>query len=494
MYNSVLVANRGEIALRIMMTLKSLGIESVILSSPVDRKTLPVKLADKVIELPGNLPNESYLNYEYFLPIAKELGVEAIHPGYGFLSENIDFRKAVDKVGIDFIGPTSENMQVLGEKVSAREAARRAGVPLLPGSLEPREVDELFEIAKNIGFPVLIKASAGGGGRGIRLVKKPEDFMDMATLAMQEAKSAFGNPEIFVEKYLISAKHIEVQLLGTDKGVLHFGERDCSMQRKNQKLIEEAPAPSISREKAKDIHESAVALANTVHYKNAGTAEFLLDTDGNYYFMEVNTRIQVEHPVTEFITSEDLIYRQLQVASGEELGIDQKDIRFRGHAIEARIYAEDPYHDFRPSPGKISKIIHPHGAGLRVDSHAENNSDIPNFYDSMIGKLISYGSSREMARTKLSIALGSYTLTGIHTTIPFLKQVIDSEEFKTLGYDTKFLERNMEKFKPYKSLELVARAVAAYKQATQTAIPSTNGKTVDENLLWKKSYWGYMRW
>ncbi|RMG23657.1 MAG: ATP-grasp domain-containing protein [Methanobacteriota archaeon] len=496
MYNSILIANRGEIALRILHTLKAIGVESVILSSPIDRDTLPVRLADKVIELPGNLPHESYLNFEYFLPLAKEMGAEAVHPGYGFLSENIEFRMAVSKQKLDFVGPTEENMRILGEKVPAREAARKSGTPLLPGSYEPREIDELFEIAKNIGFPVLIKASAGGGGRGIRLVEKEEDFMPMAELAAQEAQGAFGNPEIFVEKYLRFAKHIEVQLLGTETGVLHFGERDCTIQRKNQKLIEEAPAPSITREKASEIHESAVALGNTVKYMNAGTAEFLLDEEGNHYFMEVNTRIQVEHPVTEFITGEDLIFRQLQVASGEDLELDQKDIGFKGHAIEARVYAENPYNQFMPSPGKIHRLRHPMGPGIRVDSHAEPNSLIPNFYDSMIGKLISFGATREMARKKLVNAINQYRITGIHTTLSYIRQILETDEFKTFNYHTKFLETNPKSLSiPSEIIKAASGAAVLMLQQQRPQNMNTDvSQTVSGDQFWKRSYFSAVRW
>lgn len=495
MYNSVLIANRGEIALRILHTLKSIGIESVILSSPVDMNSLPVRLADRVIELPGDLPQDSYLNFDYFLPIAKEIGVDAVHPGYGFLSENISFRRAVKTHKLDFVGPTEENMRILGEKVPAREAARKAGTPLLPGSYEPREVDELFEIAKNIGFPVLVKASAGGGGRGIRLVEKEEDFMKMATLAAQEAQGAFGNPEIFVEKYLRSAKHIEVQLLGTEQGVLHFGERDCTVQRKNQKLIEEAPAPSISRRKAAEIHESAVALGDTVKYMNAGTAEFLLDEEGNHYFMEVNTRIQVEHPVTEYITGEDLILRQLQVASGEDIGIDQKDIHFKGHAIEVRVYAENPYNNFQPSPGQIHKLHHPMGPGIRVDSHAEPFSMIPNFYDSMIGKLISFGPTREIARKKLVNAINDYQITGIHTTLAYLKQILETAEFRNLNYNTKFLESQPPSLSIPRVLIEVAMAGAVLSlQADKPAERESGEGMVSGDQFWKRSYFPAVRW
>ncbi len=496
MYNSVLIANRGEIALRIIHTLKAIDVESVILASPIDLNSLPVRLADRIIELPGNLPHESYLNYDYFLPIAKEMGVEAIHPGYGFLSENIEFRKAVDKHGLDFVGPTEENMRILGEKVPAREAARKSGTPLLPGSYEPREIDELFEIAKNIGFPVLIKASAGGGGRGIRLVEQEKDFMDMATLAAHEAQGAFGNREIFVEKYLRSAKHIEVQLLGTENGVLHFGERDCTIQRKNQKLIEEAPAPSISRKKAKEIHESAVALGNTVKYMNAGTAEFLLDEEGNHYFMEVNTRIQVEHPVTEFITGEDLILRQLQVASGSELNLEQKDIRFKGHAIEARIYAENPYDNFRPSPGQIRKLRHPMGPGVRVDSHAEPNSIVPNFYDSMIGKLITYGPSREIAIRKLVYSINQYKITGIHTTLSYIRQILETKEFQTLAYYTKFLESNPTSLRIPEEIVDAARGAAVLMFRNMGGGENGNelNETIPNDMFWKRSYLSSVRW
>ncbi len=487
MFNSVLIANRGEIALRILTTLKELNIESVILSSPIDQETLPVKLADKVLVLPGNLPSESYLNYKYFLPLARELGVDAVHPGYGFLSENSHFRDAVGKSKMSFVGPTKLNMEILGDKVKAREAAIRSGTPLLPGVNEILEAEELKEVAKNIGFPVMIKAAAGGGGRGIRVVENESNFISVCTQAQNEAEMAFGDRRVYLEKFLTQARHIEVQLLGLNSGsALHYGERDCSIQRKNQKIIEESPSPYLTKKKAKEIHEIATNLAEEVGYINAGTAEFLSDSDRNFYFMEVNTRIQVEHPVSEFVTNSDLIKQQLLIASGEDPDINQKDIKFKGHAIEARVYAENPYLKFKPSPGEISEIEHPNGNGIRVDTHMENGSTIPSFYDSMISKVISYSDSRMSAINKLSLALSRYKIYGVHTTIPIIYQIINSEEFKTQKYDIKFLDSNPNRFQIPKELLSIAD-VAAVSMADK--IPDRESKNEDcEEDNWRWSY------
>ncbi len=486
MFSKVLVANRGEIALRVINSLQEHGVEAVLLTSPIDKKSFPAKQADELIELPGNLPNESYLDQDLIIDLAKDRGVDAVNPGYGFLSENKTFREQVDKAGIVYIGPTADHMDILGDKIQARQAAVNSDTPLLPGTVSSLDLEELKEEARNIGYPILIKAAAGGGGRGIRLVTTEEEFDNLATNAINEAKMAFGDGRIYIEKYLQSGKHIEVQVLGLGDGnVLHFFERDCSIQRKNQKLIEEGPAPSISRKKAAEIHETAVGLTSYLKYLNAGTVEFMLDSEGNHYFLEVNTRIQVEHPVTEMITGEDLVWRQVQIAAGEDLALAQKDIGYRGHAMEARVYAENPFRGFAPSTGEITRIYHPVGPGIRVDTHIRERSEIPPFYDSMISKVIAFGVNREHAISRLDRALGTYQISGIQTTIPYVRQILKLEDFRELNYNTRYLQSNEEKFSIPQKLRRIAIAAASrefHYSKTEEQIPQRS-----TGSQWKRS-------
>ncbi len=441
MYSTVLVANRGEIALRVISTLQDHGIEAVVTASDIDKAAIPARTADRVLLLEGESALDTYLNIPIIIEKAKEMGVQAIHPGYGFLAENNDFARKVIKEGMDFIGPTPDQMFTFGDKLEARNIAINTDTPLIPGTTELMSDEELVEEAKKIGFPLLIKASAGGGGRGIRYVKSADEVAEQIKLAKSEARLAFNDDRIFLERFVPDGRHIEVQILGKGDDVLHFGERDCTMQRKNQKLIEESPAPTISREKASEIHKTAVDLANGISYENAGTVEFLYDpVDQQHYFLEVNTRIQVEVPVTEMVTGEDLIWRQIQISAGEDINLEQKDINFKGHAIEARIYAENAYEGFTPSPGIISKIRHPIGAGVRVDSAVEDGCKISPFYDPMISKLIVHAHDRSAAIRKLSTKLDGYLVSGVHTTIPYIKNLIETEEFSTGKYHTKYLD------------------------------------------------------
>lgn len=466
MYSSVLVANRGEIALRVISTLQDHGIEAVVTASDLDLNSLPARRADRVLHLQGKTALETYLNIDEIINGAKEVGVQAVHPGYGFLAENPEFAKKVEANKIDFVGPSPDQMLTFGDKIQARKIAIESNTPIIPGSNEKLTYKEMVQKAKEIGFPLLIKASAGGGGRGIRFVDKIKNFSKELQMAKSEAKLAFNDDRVYLEKFIANGRHIEVQILGSGDGeVFHFGERDCSLQRKNQKLVEESPAPSISRKLANKIHTSAVNLVQELNYKNAGTVEFLVDTE-NFYFLEVNARIQVEHPVTEYVTGEDLVWRQIQIASGDSLEIKQKDIKMKGHSIEARVYAENPYDNFSPSTGKIRRIRHPFGPGIRVDSAAEDGDEITPYYDPMISKLIVYAPNRAAAIRKLVSTLDNYLITGIHTTVPFIKNLLMEKEFTDLNYHTRYLE-DYDQVIPENILEL--SRVAA----------SSVGKTVD---------------
>lgn len=393
MFKRVLVANRGEIALRILRTLRELGIESVVVYSEADVDSLPVKFADKTVCIGSPDPKDSYLNVHNILSAAEITGCDAIHPGYGFLAENADFAEVCADLGFKFIGPPAEVIRLMGDKVKAIQAAKRAGVPTIPGSGEPvNTLEEALEIARSIGYPVLLKAAAGGGGRGMRLVKNEEELAKSFESARGEAEVGFGDPTIYIEKLIVGARHIEVQVIADEHGnIIHLGERECSIQRRHQKLLEEAPAV-IDYKLRQKICEDAVKLAESVGYTNAGTVEFLVDAEGNHYFIEMNTRIQVEHPVTEMVTGVDMVKLQLMVASGQKLSLTQKEVTFKGWAIEMRVNAEDPK-TFAPSPGTIKKLVLPGGLGVRVDSAVYQGYTIPPYYDSMIAKLIVYGDS-----------------------------------------------------------------------------------------------------
>lgn len=486
MYSSVLVANRGEIALRVISTLQDHGIEAVVTASDLDLHALPARRADKVLHLEGKTAFETYLSMDKIIQGAIKLGVHAVHPGYGFLAENPEFAKKVELSKIDFIGPNPDQMLTFGDKIQARKVAVKSNTPIIPGSDEKLSETEMLQKAKEVGFPVLIKASAGGGGRGIRFVKKAKYFTEELQIAKSEAKLAFNDDRVYLEKFIMNGRHIEVQILGDGNGeVLHFGERDCSLQRKNQKLVEESPAPSISREKAGEIQDKAVNLVQELDYKNAGTVEFLVEGD-NYYFLEVNARIQVEHPVTEYVTGEDLIWRQIQVAAGVSLNLSQKDIKMKGHSIEARVYAENPYDNFSPSTGKIRRIRHPFGPGIRVDSASEDGDEISPFYDPMISKLIVYAPNRTAAIRKLTSALDNYLITGIHTTVPYIKNLLQEREFSDLKYHTRYLEDYDTKI-PNNILDLAR--VASTNIIKQRDVSLSSDKRSTSN--WRQSAWNY---
>jgi acetyl-CoA carboxylase biotin carboxylase subunit len=451
MFNKVLVANRGEIALRVIRACRELGLKTVAVYSEADRESLHVRFADDDVCI-GPAPSRlSYLRIPAIIAAAEITGADAIHPGYGFLAENAEFADTCGASNITFIGPTGEQIRQMGDKASARRLAKEAGVPTVPGSEGIlSDVDEACEIANQIGFPVIIKATAGGGGKGMRIANDEEQFAQLFSLAQNEALSAFGNGDVYVEKYLARPRHVEIQVLGDTHGrVIHLGERDCSVQRRHQKLIEESPSPALDDELRSAMGESAVRLAAAIGYVGAGTIEFLLDQDMSFYFMEMNTRIQVEHPVTEMVTGFDLVKEQIRVAAGEPMSIPQGDFsRLRGHAIECRVNAEDPYRNFQPSPGLITAYHPPGGPGVRVDTHIYAGYSVPPHYDSLLAKVIVHGRDRTEALARMGQALDSFILEGVTTTIPFLSRLIRNREFVAGDIDTKFLERHPTLLRP----------------------------------------------
>ena len=441
----VLIANRGEIALRILRSCRELGISTVAVYSTVDRTALHVQLADEAVCVGEGPSNKSYLNIPNILAAATSRGVDAIHPGYGFLAENDRFAEMCRDHGITFIGPSPHAIRSMGDKSTAKSTMQTVGVPTVPGSegLLPNP-EAAAELAAAMGYPVMIKATAGGGGRGMRLVPSPDQLVKLYKAAQGEADAAFGNPGLYMEKFIDRPWHVEVQILADRHGnVVHLGERDCSIQRRHQKLLEEAPSPALDPELRRRMGEAAVAAARSINYEGAGTVEFLLDRSGGFYFMEMNTRIQVEHPVTEMVTGIDLIAEQLRIAGGEPISVRQEDIQMNGHAIECRINAEDAQHNFRPAPGRITGWLPPGGPGVRVDSHVYTGYDIPPFYDSLIGKLIIWAPNRPAALKRMKRALNECAITGIPTTVDFHLRMLDRPEFQRGDVHTKFVEEEM---------------------------------------------------
>ncbi|HEX5580388.1 MAG TPA: acetyl-CoA carboxylase biotin carboxylase subunit [Gemmatimonadaceae bacterium] len=442
MFKKVLIANRGEIALRVIRACRELGVQTVAVYSEADRESLHVRFADDDVCVGPAPARDSYLKIPRIIAAAEITGADAIHPGYGFLAENAEFAETCRASNIAFIGPTPEQIRVMGDKAAARKTMSEVGVPIVPGTPGPIEdSDEALSFAEEIGFPVIIKAAAGGGGKGMRVAKDADDFARSFQLARSEALSAFGNGDVYVEKYLTRPRHIEFQILGDKFGnVIHLGERDCSVQRRHQKLIEEAPSPAMTPELRERMGADAVRGAKAINYVGAGTIEMLLDEDGSYYFMEMNTRIQVEHPVTEMLTGVDLVKEQIRVAAGERLTVDGLP-PLRGHVIECRINAEDPARNFQPSPGKIVTFHPPGGPGVRVDTHAYAGYTVPPYYDSLLAKLIVQGRDRQEALRRMHMALESFIIEGVTTTAPFLARVMENPRFQSGDVDTKFLER-----------------------------------------------------
>jgi acetyl-CoA carboxylase biotin carboxylase subunit len=444
MFDKILIANRGEIALRIQRACRELGIKTVVVHSEADTEAKYVKLADESVCIGPAPSRESYLNIPAIISAAEVTDSEAIHPGYGFLSENADFAERVEKSGFVFIGPRPESIRIMGDKVSAKDAMKAAGVPVVPGSegALPEDPKEIVRIARAVGYPVIIKASGGGGGRGMRVVYTEAALLNAVTMTRSEAGAAFGNPAVYLEKFLENPRHIEIQVLADEfRNAVYLGERDCSMQRRHQKVIEEAPAPGIARRLIDRIGVRCVDACRKIGYRGAGTFEFLFE-GGEFYFIEMNTRVQVEHPVTEAITGIDIVQQQIRVAAGEKLGFRQRDIEFRGHAIECRINAEDPF-KFTPSPGRITAWHPPGGPGVRVDSHAYANYFVPPHYDSMIGKVITYGDTREQALRRMRIALSEMVVEGIQTNLPLHRELLADARFVAGGTSIHYLENKL---------------------------------------------------
>jgi acetyl-CoA carboxylase biotin carboxylase subunit len=442
MFNKILIANRGEIALRVIRACKELDIQTVAVYSEADRESLHVRFADDDVCIGPPPARDSYLKIPRLIAAAEITGADAIHPGYGFLAENAEFAETCAASNIAFIGPTAEQIRVMGDKAAARKAMAEVGVPVVPGTPGPVEdSDEALGFAREIGFPVIIKAAAGGGGKGMRVANDPDDFARAFQLARSEALSAFGSGDVYVEKYLARPRHVEFQIMGDKHGnVIHLGERDCSVQRRHQKLVEEAPSPAVTPELRQAMGDAAIRGASAINYIGAGTIEMLLDEDGSFYFMEMNTRIQVEHPVTEMLTGIDLVKEQIRVAAGEPLSISGLP-PLRGHVIEVRVNAEDPDRNFQPSPGRIDVFHPPGGPGVRVDSHVYAGCTVPPYYDSLLGKLICQGRDRPEAIKRMQTALESFVLEGVTTTIPFLGRLMQNPRFQAGDVDTKFLER-----------------------------------------------------
>ncbi|MBC5773313.1 acetyl-CoA carboxylase biotin carboxylase subunit [Pontibacter sp. KCTC 32443] len=493
--NKILVANRGEIALRVMRTAKEMGIKTVAIYSEADRNALHVRFADEAVCVGGPKSNESYLRGDVIIDVCRQLNVDAIHPGYGFLSENAGFAKAVEEAGLIFIGPSPEAIELMGSKLAAKAAVAKYNIPMVPGTeYAITDVEEAKLIAQKIGFPILIKASAGGGGKGMRVVESVEFFEEQMQLAVSEATSAFGDGSVFIEKYIGSPRHIEIQVLGDTHGnIVHLFERECSIQRRHQKVIEEAPSAVLTPGLREEMGRCAVNVAKACDYVGAGTVEFLVDENLNFYFLEMNTRLQVEHPVTEQITGLDLVREQIQVAEGKTLAFRQEELSINGHALELRVYAEDPTNNFLPDIGKLETYKRPQGLGVRVDDGFEQGMDIPIYYDPMIAKLVTFGKDRQEAIEKMIRAIDEYQITGIETTLPFGKYVLQHEAFVSGNFDTKFIERYFtpDVLKPQASEaeEEIAVALAAMLMQKQKPKLTENGAVhnAPKTSNWRKN-------
>ncbi len=492
----VLVANRAEIAVRVIRTCRDLGITSVAVYSDIDRRALHVQLADEAYPLGGTTAAESYLNQERLLDIAHQAKVDAIHPGYGFLSENPQFAEAVEREGIRFIGPPAKAMALLGDKTQARKIAVQHGVPTIPGSKEAfADEAEGLRIAEEIGFPVLLKASAGGGGKGMRVVHRSEEFVAAVRGARSEAKAAFGDDRLYVEKYLPHPRHIEIQVLADQYGhAIYLGERECSIQRRHQKVIEETPSPFLTEELRQRMGEAAVTVVNAASYANAGTVEFLVDSNRHFYFLEVNTRLQVEHPVTELVTGLDLVEEQIRIAEGHPLQRTQEQVRRTGHAIECRIYAEDPENGFFPSTGILRHFRPPQGPGVRVDNGFLPGDSVSVYYDPLLAKVITWGRDREQAIAMMRRALSEFLVDGVKTTIPFCQFVLRTQEFLSGHFDTHFVQDHFAQERLYHDNEVSLQAAAIAAVLTlQQASPQMTVPSGRTSSNWKGRRGDYYR-
>lgn len=464
----ILVANRGEIAIRVMKTAKKMGIRTVAVYSSADRNALHVKYADEAVLIGEAASNQSYLRGDKIIEVCKELGVDAVHPGYGFLSENSTFAEACEKNNIIFIGPKSKAIEMMGSKLAAKDAVKAYGIPMVPGTEDAiTDIEAAKKIATEIGFPILIKASAGGGGKGMRVVEKAEDFISQMDRAISEATNAFGDGSVFIEKYVTKPRHIEIQVMADSHGnIVYVFERECSIQRRHQKVVEEAPSAVLTPEKRKEMGEAAIKVAKACDYLGAGTVEFLIDEHHNFYFLEMNTRLQVEHPVSELISGLDLVELQIRVARGEVLPIKQEDLQIKGHAMELRVYAEDPMNDFLPNVGTLTKYQLPVGEGIRVDNGIAEGMDVPIYYDPMLSKLITYGETREEAIELMIKAIDNYLVEGVQTTLPFGKFVMEHEAFRSGDFDTGFVKAyyDAQKLKSKLDTEAEIAAMLAFQQ------------------------------
>ncbi len=492
----ILIANRGEIAVRVIRACRDMGIKTVAVFSDPDRAALHVRRADEAIHLGPASPKESYLNVEKLLASAKKSGADAIHPGYGFLSENADFARAVGQAGLTFIGPDPDVIVKMGSKIGARQIAEAAGVPVVPGIKHAlKNADEALEVAKKIGFPVLLKAAAGGGGKGMRAVREEKELKSAFQMAQNEALNSFKDDAVYVEKLVEGPHHIEVQVFGDRHGnVVHLWERECSVQRRHQKVIEESPSPFITPETRKGVCEMAVKLAKAVGYYNAGTIECLVDHKQNYYFLEMNTRLQVEHPITEMVTGIDLVKAQILVAQGEPLPFKQEDIQQRGHAIECRVYAEDPFHNFMPAPGMVVDMQYPLGPGIRLDNGIYQGFQVPMDYDPILAKLVAYGRDREEAIQRMQRALSEYRISGPKTNLFFHSRALEIEDFVKGKYDTHFIDKHLSEILkvPHEDTQkaLMAAALAKLLEENKTKPATGEGQSQDASpwrLIGRKS-------
>ena len=490
--NKILIANRGEIALRVMRSCREMGIKTVAVFSEADRNAPFVRYADEAVCIGPPASAKSYLDGDKIIKVCKELKVDGIHPGYGFLSENSEFAQKVKEAGIIFIGPSPEAMEMMGDKLSAKAAAKKYKIPMVPGSAGAIEdVSEGKKIASETGFPLLIKASAGGGGKGMRIVERIEDFEEQMKMAVSEATSAFGDGSVFIEKYVAGPRHIEIQILGDSHGsIVYLFERECSIQRRHQKVIEEAPSSILTPELRRQMGECAVNVGKACNYEGAGTVEFLVDEKRNFYFLEMNTRLQVEHPVTEMITGLDLVKEQIKIARGEKLSFKQDDLKINGHAVEVRVYAEDPSNNFLPDIGTLSTYKIPQGPGVRVDDGFEEGMDIPIYYDPMIAKLITHGKDREEAINRMVRAIEDYKIVGVETTLDFCKYVLRHNAFVSGDFDTHFIKHYFtpEVLKTENEKEaLIAAMLGAHLLETKKPVLTISGGSAGEQSNWKRN-------
>jgi acetyl-CoA carboxylase biotin carboxylase subunit len=501
MFKKILIANRGEIAVRVIRACHEMGIAAVVVYSDVDRASLHVRKADEAYPIGAPAARESYLNIDKLLDVAARSGANAIHPGYGFLSENATFARACADAGVKFIGPTAAAMDAMGSKTRARQAMERAGIPFVPGTSRGLDsVEQAEEVAARIGYPIMLKAAAGGGGKGMRLVHSSQDLKSALEGARSEAERSFGDSEVYIEKAIINPRHIEMQVLADEHGTtVYLGERECSLQRRHQKVVEEAPSPIVDPEMRRRMGEVAVRVAQAAGYTNAGTVEFLVDQEKNFYFLEMNTRLQVEHPVTELITGLDLVHLQIHIAAGERLPFTQEDVKIRGHAIECRVYAEDPDNNYFPSPGKITLLLQPSGPGIRRDSGMYEGWTVPMDYDPLLAKLIGYGTDREQAISRLTRALSEYFVGGIKTNISLFRRILRNPDFRAAKLDTGFLDRMLKQkedkvvdsAEESKAAEVAVIAAGMFAVLGQSAAAvgerRTNGADLETKSNWKNA-------